>query len=190
MPKRSMSGMTAVVAGADRDAFQIELGADVEGRQRRIVDDEGDDRRLVRRRADDADAGNVAEALGGIVQQMLLVGGDRVAGRSPRRNRGPRPGRWPRRWRRAGLELVGQLVVGRLLEAHRANHVAAALVGRHQLQVLRPCRKARRCRSGRKSCGRRRRRNRNPDPAHRRADAAPPGRRRAAPECRGDGPAR
>ena len=36
--------------------------------------------------------------------------------------------------RRAGLELVRQRVVGRLLERDRADHVAAALVRRHRLQ--------------------------------------------------------
>ena len=41
--------------------------------------------------------------------------------------------------RRAGLELVGQDVVGRLLEGDRADHVAAALPRRHRLEQLRPC---------------------------------------------------
>jgi hypothetical protein len=36
--------------------------------------------------------------------------------------------------RRAGLELVRQLVVGGLLEGDRRDHVAAALVGRHRLE--------------------------------------------------------
>jgi hypothetical protein len=36
--------------------------------------------------------------------------------------------------RRAGLEFVGQGVVGGLLEAHGQNHVAAALPGRHALE--------------------------------------------------------
>src|SRR5439155_13710860 len=36
--------------------------------------------------------------------------------------------------RRAGLELVGQGVVGRLGERDRADHVAAALPGRHRVE--------------------------------------------------------
>ena len=40
----------------------------------------------------------------------------------------------PGNMRRPGLELIGQGVVRRLLEGHRANHVTPALVGRHGLQ--------------------------------------------------------
>ena len=48
---------------------------------------------------------------------------------------------------------------------HRADHVAAALVGRHRLEELARGRTARRCRSGRRPCGPRRRRSRSPAPA-------------------------
>ena len=40
----------------------------------------------------------------------------------------------PAMFGRAGLELVGQVVVGGLLEGDRADHVAAALIRRHRFQ--------------------------------------------------------
>ena len=68
--------LAAVVAGADGDAFQVELRADVERRQRRVLDDERHHRRLVRRRADEADAGDFRQPLGAMFQQLLFVGGN------------------------------------------------------------------------------------------------------------------
>ncbi len=92
---------------------------------------EGEHRGLVGGRADERDAGDAAELLGGALEQAILVGGDR---RDPqgldvvhRRRQTHRAGDV----RRAGLHAVRQLVVGGLLEGDGKDHVAAALPRRH-----------------------------------------------------------
>ena len=82
--------------------------------------------------------------------------------------------------RRARLEPRGRVEVGRLCERDAVDHRPAALPRRHGVEQLgaRPTR--RRCRSGRRACGRRRRRSRSRSRRHRPACAAPPGSRRAA----------
>ena len=109
-----------------------------------------------------------------IRQQLVLVGlrsrrcRCRSGSRSPRRAR-PTPAMFGV----PASNLFGSDVVGRPLERHRADHVAAALIRRHLLEERRACRTARRCRSGRTSCGRRTRRSRSRAPARRPACAAP-----------------
>ena len=119
----------------------------------------------------------------------------RARGRARRRDRANRGSRPPRRdrsrsgdVRRAGLELVGQGVVGRLLEADREDHVAAALPRRHPLeQRLAAVEHA--------DAGRREQlvpgegvEIASRAPARRRPCAAPPGRRRAESRCRAPAP--
>ena len=104
--------------------------------------------------------------------------------------------------RRAEPDRVGD-VAGAGLEAARrragttvlskvtsCDHVAAALPGRHRSSTLALAVDARRCRSGRTPCGRRRRRSRSRAPARRPACARPPARRRPAPWRRGGAPSR
>ena len=82
--------------------------------------------------------------------------------------------------RRAGLELVGDLVEGGVPQVHGADHLAAAHEGRHGLEELAACPERAGARWAPGPCGRRRRRSRRRGPARRRAGAARPGRRRRA----------
>ena len=82
--------------------------------------------------------------------------------------------------RRARLEARRDAREGRLLEAHRRDHVAAAEERRHRLEQLARAPTARRCPTARTACGPRRRRSRSRARARRRAGAAPPARRRPA----------
>ena len=82
--------------------------------------------------------GSAVSEAGRVIQQVVLVSRDvldpdlrEVVERGAEADRA-------RDVRRARLELVGQDVVRRLLEGDRADHVAAALVGRHRLEQLRP----------------------------------------------------
>ncbi len=141
----------AMMAGTDRDAFEVEARADVQRRQRRIIDDEGNGRRFVGRRADDANTGNVAQALGCQVHQPLLMGGNGIEAdvvdiieRGAQADRAGDVGC-------ARLEFIRQFVIGRLLEADRANHVATPLIGGHQFQMPRLAVQGRRYPSDHKS---------------------------------------
>ena len=91
--------------------------------------------------------------------------------------------------RRAGLELPGQRVPARAIQPHLADHVAAAHEGRHLLPAARGGHRARRCRSARTSCGRRRPGSRSPAPARPPADAARSARRPPTPARRPRAPA-
>ena len=82
--------------------------------------------------------------------------------------------------RRAGLELVRQLVPADRLEVDRGDHVAAGQERLHLLEQLARGRAARRCRSARAPCARSRRRSRRRSQRRRPASAAPPARRRSA----------
>ena len=97
-----------------------------------------------------------------VAGQRLLVRRGSRRGRAPRCNRAPAPS--PIAPEISGVPASnrcgGSWNVG-LLERDVEDHVAAGLPGRHRLQQLVACRTARRCRSGHKSCGRRRHRNRN-----------------------------
>ena len=63
--------MRAMVAGADRDAFQVEQGGQVV--RMRAFDQEADHRRLVRRGAEDAQAVDLAQLLGEVRQQFCFA---------------------------------------------------------------------------------------------------------------------
>ena len=65
--------------------------------------------------------------------------------------------------RRPRLEPGRRRQEGGLLERHLVDHRAAALPWRHRVKQSRAAPRARRCRSARKACGRRRRRSRNRD---------------------------
>ena len=71
--------------------------------------------------------------------------------------------------RRSRLELVRQLVEGRLVESDRADHLAAEVERRHRLEQLARAPRARRRRSARRACGRRSRGNRSRAPGRRSA---------------------
>ena len=96
---------------------------------------EGEDAGLVLGVAQDAQAGQGAEALGGVDQQLVLPGGDAlqaqtrdvVDGGSKTDGRGDGGC--------AGFELAGRGHVGGLLPGDGADHVAAAVPGGHGLQV-------------------------------------------------------
>ncbi len=123
-----------MMAGADTDAAQIELHADIQRADRRIDHDPGDHGGLVRCGALDLETGNHGQALGGQPQETLLVRPDPLEPDpfNPLDGRGQtdRTGDM----RRAGLELVRKLRVGRLLEGDLLDHVPAALVRRHRLE--------------------------------------------------------
>ncbi len=124
-----------MVAGADRDAFAVEHRSDVVRVD--AIEDEGENPCLVPRRPDDAQARNCRERLRRVGQQVPLVRLDRgkAQGRDVVERRAE--GDSARDVRRAGLELVGQVVERRLLEGDGADHVAAALVRRHRLEERR-----------------------------------------------------
>jgi len=70
----AQDGLGAVVAGAHGDAFLVEGLAHFLSLE--AFQHEGGDAGLVPRRADDAQAGNGFEAVGGVFQQGVLVAGD------------------------------------------------------------------------------------------------------------------
>ncbi len=124
------------MAGADGDSFPVEHGADVV--RMHVAEEEREDARLLFGGADEAQPGDLAERLGRVGEQIVLVRRDRVQAQTVHvLDRRAEPDR-PRDVGRARLELVGKLVVGRLLEGDRADHVPAALPGRHLLEQLRP----------------------------------------------------
>ena len=118
-----------MVAGAHRDALPVQHGADVV--RMHAFDHEGKHAGLFPRRADQAQARNRLRALRSVDQQLVLVRRDvvhpdlvQVVERRAETDAA-------RDIRRAGFELVRQIVVRGLLEGDRADHVAAALIGRH-----------------------------------------------------------
>ena len=128
----------AVMAGADGDAVGRQVLGDVQRRDRRVVDDEGDDGGFAVRRADDPQFWDVGEPLGRMREQRVLGRPDVChADAGQVVDGGPQPDR-AGDVRRAGLELVRQRCIRRGFERHRFDHVAAALVRRHGVEQIPP----------------------------------------------------
>src|SRR6185369_14312682 len=83
---------------------------------------------------DDAQPGDLEHAPRRVGEQLVLVGGDAVETDRGHVVDGSAESDHARDVGRARLELVGQLVVGRLLEGDGQDHVPAALPGRHGLE--------------------------------------------------------
>ena len=96
---------------------------------------EGDDAGLVLGRAQDAQARNGGEPIGGVGQQLVLVGRDAVESESVEVVDGRAQADGGGDGGRARLELTGGRHVGGLLPGDGADHVAAPMPGRHGLQV-------------------------------------------------------
>ena len=116
----------AVMACADGDAEAVQQGAHVE-----VVDvahEEGDDPAALRCLAEDAHAGDFAEAAQGVLRQFVFVGGDGIhaEGGDVVQRLGQAGG--ADIVRRARLELEGQFVEGGPLEGDVLYHLAAALI--------------------------------------------------------------
>ena len=109
--------------------------------------------------ADQADAVDVGQSRSGVLEQCMLVGRDAfdanpfdVAQRLAETDGvGDVAG--------ARLELVGRPLIQRAFQRDVGDHVAAALPRRRLLERVLACRRARRYRWGRRSCGRRTRRS-------------------------------
>jgi len=128
--------MRAVVAGAHRDAFQIQQRGQI--MRVRALDQKRDHRRLVRGFADDAQARNLLEPRRGVGQQLLLARGDALhADALEIAHRHAQPGE-PGDVGRAGLEASGWVSEGRTLDAHLADHLATAEEWHHIGQDLAP----------------------------------------------------
>ena len=121
-----------MLAGAHRDALLIENGARVV--RVRTLEHERQHAGLVARLADDARAGDLPDLCGRVLQHRVFVREGGVAIDAGQVIDGSAQPDHPRHVRRAGLELVRHLVVERLLERHRRDHVAAALIRRHRLE--------------------------------------------------------
>src|SRR5262245_23344312 len=121
-------------SGPDGHAIAIEDGAHV--MRMRAVHVESDDATLVLGMAKNSEPIQLAETTHRIIAEHILVGFDTLAthtldvvygGVEPDRLHDSR---------RAGLEPVGRDGVGHLILGHIADHLAAALVGSHGLEVL------------------------------------------------------
>ena len=102
----------------------------------------------------DGQAVDARQALLGVVGEPRLVRGDPLA--ADALDVGERRAEADRLddRRRARLEAVRRLGVGDAVLGDVGDHLAAAHVGRHRREAARACRRARRCRSGRRACGR------------------------------------
>ena len=98
------------------------------------VHDEGEDSGLLRGRADDPQPADPGDRLRGVRQQVPLVRADGLQPVPVQIIDGRAEGDGPRDVGRSRLELVGEPVVGGLLEGDGADHVASPLVGRHRLE--------------------------------------------------------
>src|SRR5262245_41927544 len=129
--------LAAVVAGADRDAVEVEELGDIV--RVRALDVEADDAgALLSRRAVERDARDLAEPIERVPGEEVLVGLD---GLEPDGleilDRGAEPDGLGHR-RRSCLELGWQLAPGRLVVADVADHVAAHEERGHRAQQVRP----------------------------------------------------
>ena len=102
----------------------------------RTVDHERDHADLLPRGPDDAQPRDGRERFGGVRQQLRLVRHDGVPVQRRDVVQRRREPDGARDVRRPCLEAGGRRSVGRRLEADRTDHVAAALVRRHRLEVL------------------------------------------------------
>ena len=125
-------GHGTVVSGPNGDAVPVQNGAEIV--RMHALDHERDQARLVRRRADDAQSLDRRERVRRVLEELLLVRVDGVAVERLHEVHGRAEPDDARDVRRAGLELVRQRVVHGLAEAHREDHVAPALPGRHALE--------------------------------------------------------
>ena len=107
---------------------------DVQGRQGRIIHDKGDDAGFFRGGADDFHAGNFAQQMRGVGQEVLLVAGDFFQADGLEEFDGRPQGDAAGDVGGSGLELVGQDVVGGFLESNGADHVPTALIGGHGVE--------------------------------------------------------
>ena len=128
----------AMVTRADADAVAVQDRADVV--RMHAVEHEGEDRRLLARRADEADAGTAAHAARSrSAAASCLVRGDAPSRSRPTDSRPRRPARSrrrcpacrPRTWTGSAAQVDRSKVTER-------DHVAAALPGRHLLRAGRP----------------------------------------------------
>src|SRR4029079_16762267 len=121
-------------SGPDGHALTIEDVAHV--MRMRAVHVESDDAALVLGMTEDSEPIELTEAPHGIVEQHILVGFDALASHNlDAVYAGAKPDRLHDS-RRAGLEPVRRDGVGHLILGHIADHLAAALVGPHGLQVV------------------------------------------------------
>src|SRR5947209_2029842 len=120
------------MAGAYGDALSVEHCAYV--MRVNAFDDEREHARLLARRADQLQTGNLGEGVSAVLKKLIFVGRDslhaeradiveRCAQSDAARDIGC-----------AGFELVGRIRVSSLLEGDHFDHVAAALVRWHSLQ--------------------------------------------------------
>lgn len=92
------------------------------------ADQEGEDAALVRGFSEEAHAFDAAKCVGGVAQELLLVGRDVVESDAVDILQGLGQGGAADIIRRAGFELEGQLIEDGLLERDGGNHLAPALV--------------------------------------------------------------
>ena len=182
--------LRAVVAGAHADA----LAAEDLGHVVRVdaLDREADQRAALVEvgGAVDRQALDLGEPLERVGRDLAAVLAHRVHARLGQPvDRGAEADRLGHR-HRAGLELGRRLGPGGLEVADAGDHVPAAEERRHLLAAARGGRAGRRCRSGRRPCGRSRRRSRRRARRRRPAATARPGRRRPSPARRPRGPSR
>ncbi len=128
--------LAAVVPGADRDPVHVEHLCDVVRVHALDVERHDPSPPLGSRPVTD-EAGDVREPFERVDQELALVALDRIEPDvGDVVDRRAESHRFSDRLR-AGLELVGQLAPGRLLERDRTDHVAAEVEGRHRLEQLR-----------------------------------------------------
>ena len=122
------------MAGADGNALGVQDGAHVVGVG--VFHDEGEDAALVPRGADETHRFDFGQLLGTIGQQFAFVGGDVGHAQAVHVVNGDAQADAAGDVLGAGLKLGGNYVVEGLLESNGANHLAAALVGRHSVQQV------------------------------------------------------
>ena len=123
-----------MVPGAHRDALQIEQGGQVV--RMRAFDQKRQHGGLVRGSADQAQARNALQALGGVGQELLFAFGDgrhadaiQIADGRAQPDKAGDIGR-------AGFEFMRRIVEGGFFKTHFPDHFAAAEKRRHTLPVL------------------------------------------------------
>ena len=124
-----------MLAGAHRDTLLIQDGAGI--MRMHTVEDERQHAGLVPRLANNPRPGNLPHLCGRILEHRVFVRQRRFAIDARQVINGGAQANDARHVGRARLELVRHLVVERLLERHRRNHVAATLIRRHCLQQRR-----------------------------------------------------
>src|ERR1700728_672972 len=121
----AMNRLCAMMAGANGDAFPIERGADVF--RAKPIEHEGKEASLFFCRADDAQAGNSQERLGGVEQQIVFVPRDAGQAEALDVVDGCAQADGVGDAARAGFETGGRHVVHGFLESDVNDHAAAAL---------------------------------------------------------------